>query len=39
VTAFAELGLHRLVPMPLPGATEADVDALFGEAAAAVIRG
>ena len=39
VTAFAELGVHRLVPMPRPGATEADIDALMGEAAAAVVRG
>ena len=39
VTAFAELGVHRLVPMPRPGATEAHIDALMGDAAAAVLRG
>jgi probable F420-dependent oxidoreductase len=37
VSAFAELGVHRLVPMPRPGATEADIDALMGEAAVAVV--
>ena len=39
VTAFAELGVHRLVPMPRPGATAADIEALMAEAAAAIARG
>ncbi len=39
VSVFAELGVHRLVPMPRPGATEADIDARMAEAAAAVVRG
>src|SRR5215204_4141778 len=34
VSTFAELGVHRLVPTPRPDATEADIDALMGEAAA-----
>lgn len=38
VEAYADLGVHRLVPMPRPGATEADIDALLGEAANAVLR-
>jgi probable F420-dependent oxidoreductase len=31
--AFAELGVHRLVPMPRPGATAEDIDALIDAAA------
>lgn len=38
VSAFAELGVHRLVPMPRPGSTEADIDAVLGEAAATIAR-
>jgi alkanesulfonate monooxygenase SsuD/methylene tetrahydromethanopterin reductase-like flavin-dependent oxidoreductase (luciferase family) len=37
--AFAELGVDRLVPMPRPGATEADTDALMADVAAVVTAG
>lgn len=33
VAAFAELGVHRLVPTPRPGATPGDTDALIAAAA------
>jgi probable F420-dependent oxidoreductase len=36
VAAFAELGVHRLIPMPRPGADAGAVDALIEHAAAAV---
>jgi probable F420-dependent oxidoreductase len=37
--AFAELGVHRLVPVPRPDATAADIEALLESAAAAVAAG